>query len=96
MRVNRRRFTRNDRPAKAQVWEIRHHTVAEIQYDGAWHMLDPDCHLFFLGKDNRTIASIEEIEKDLAFYARTRAYRGEGVAESEDSILLARTREEPT
>lgn len=59
----------------ARVWEIRHHTVAEIEYDGAWHMLDPDCHLFFLGKDNRTIASIEEIEKDLAFYSRTRAYR---------------------
>ena len=59
---------------EARVWEIEHHTVAEIYYDGAWHLLDPDCHLFFLKPDNRTIASIADIEQDVEFYARTRAY----------------------
>jgi len=59
---------------RARVWEIEHHTVAEIYYDGAWHMLDPDCHLFFLKPDNCTIASIADIEQDLALYSRTEAY----------------------
>lgn len=60
---------------QARVWEITGHTVSEIFYDGQWHMLDPDMQLFFLNKDNRTIASIEELEKDLAFFARTEAFQ---------------------
>lgn len=60
---------------EARVWEIEHHTVAEIHYDGAWHMLDPDCHLFFLKGDNRTIASIADIEQDLELYSRTQAHQ---------------------
>lgn len=60
---------------QARVWEIYRHTVGEIFYNGQWHMLDPDMQLFFLQKDNRTIASIEEIEQDLEFYSRTEAYQ---------------------
>jgi hypothetical protein len=59
----------------ARVWEIYRHTVGEIFYDGQWHMLDPDMQLFFLNPDNRTVASIEELEKDLGFYTRTEAYQ---------------------
>jgi hypothetical protein len=59
----------------ARIWEIYRHTVGEIFYDGRWHLLDPDMQLFYLGKDNRTITSIEDIEKDLDFFARTNAYQ---------------------
>lgn len=59
---------------EARVWEIKNHTVGEIFYDGAWHLLDPDCQIFYLHRDNRTIASIEQIERDLDFLKRTKAY----------------------
>lgn len=60
---------------EARVWEIYRHTVSEIFYDGRWHLLDPDMQLFYLNKDNRTIAAIEDLEKDIDFYARTHAYQ---------------------
>ena len=59
----------------ARVWEIQGHTVGEIFYDGNWHMLDPDMQLFFLNPDNKSVASIEELESDLDFYARTEAFQ---------------------
>lgn len=60
---------------RARVWEIYRHTVGEIYYDGAWHMLDPDMQLFFLNPDNRTIASVDQLEKGLDFFTRTQAYQ---------------------
>ncbi|MBI4552478.1 MAG: transglutaminase domain-containing protein, partial [Candidatus Latescibacteria bacterium] len=60
---------------QARVWEIYRHTVGEVFYDGQWHMLDPDMQLFFLNPDNRTIASIEQLEQDLAFFERTAAFQ---------------------
>jgi hypothetical protein len=59
----------------ARVWEIYRYTVGEIFYDGHWHLLDPDMQLFYLDKDNRTIAAIEDLEKDPDFYALTQAYQ---------------------
>ncbi|MBM3264031.1 MAG: transglutaminase domain-containing protein [candidate division Zixibacteria bacterium] len=59
----------------ARIWEIQGHTVGEIFYDARWHMLDPDMQLFFLNPDNRTVASIAELEKNLDFNTRTEAFQ---------------------
>jgi len=49
---------------QARVWEIAGHTVSEVFYNGGWHMLDGNVKVFYLARDNRTIASIAELEKD--------------------------------
>lgn len=57
---------------EARVWEIWHHTVAEVMWDGEWHHVDPDLGVWFLRDDNRTIASVAELEKNPEWVARTR------------------------
>jgi len=54
-----------------RVWEIAGHTVNEVFWDGAWHMLDANVKVFYLGRDNRTIASMAELEKDPWLIERT-------------------------
>jgi len=49
---------------KARVWEVWHHTVSEIWYNNAWHMLDSDIGLTYLMDDNRTVASIPQLWED--------------------------------
>ena len=49
---------------EARVWEIAGHTVNEVYWDGAWHMLDGNVKVFYLARDNRTVASMEELQKD--------------------------------
>jgi hypothetical protein len=49
---------------KARVQEIWGHTVSEAWWDGAWHMLDGNVKVFYLARDNRTIASLAALEKD--------------------------------
>jgi len=49
---------------KARVWEITGHTVSEAFYNGAWHMLDGNVKVFYLDRDNRTIASLATLEQD--------------------------------
>ncbi|MEA2063206.1 MAG: transglutaminase-like domain-containing protein, partial [Gemmatimonadota bacterium] len=49
---------------QARVWEVWHHTVPEIRYNNAWHMLDSDIQAYFLMDDNRTLASIEQLAAD--------------------------------
>ena len=49
---------------KARVWEITGHTVSEAFYNGAWHMLDGNVRVFYLDRDNRTIASLATLEHD--------------------------------
>ncbi|MCE5271709.1 hypothetical protein LLH00_10550 [bacterium] len=55
----------------ARVWEIAGHTVNEVFWDGRWHMLDANVKVFYLGRDNRTIASMAELEKDKGLIERT-------------------------
>ena len=57
---------------EARIWEIWHHTVAEVMWDGEWHQLDPDLGVWFLRDDNRTIASMAELESNPQWVARTR------------------------
>lgn len=56
---------------QARVWEIAGHTVSEVYYDGGWHMLDGNVKVFYLARDNRTVASMEELMKDKWLVERT-------------------------
>jgi len=61
-------------PALADLWRIAGfrtrrgypigHCVSEAWYEGAWHMLDADESVIFLGRDNRTILSEKEVARD--------------------------------
>ena len=56
---------------RARVWEISGHTISEAFYNGAWHMLDANVKVFYLDRDNRTIASLATLEKDKWLIERT-------------------------
>jgi len=56
---------------EARVYEIWHHTVAEAKWDGAWRHLDADLGFWYLKDDNRTIASMAELEAHPEWVART-------------------------
>ena len=56
---------------QARVWEITGHTISEAFYNGAWHMLDANVKVFYLDRDNRTIASLATLEKDKWLIERT-------------------------
>ena len=40
------------------------HAIAQVQYDGGWHVMDGDLESFFLLRDNETVASDREIARD--------------------------------
>lgn len=50
------------------------HGGAEIEYEGAYHYFDPEARTFFLGRDNLTVASYEDIHRDPALVLRTHAH----------------------
>lgn len=50
------------------------HGGAEIAYDGAWHYFDPEARTFFLCRDNKTVASYEQIHRDPGLVLRTHAH----------------------
>ncbi|MPY90357.1 MAG: hypothetical protein GEU99_20850 [Luteitalea sp.] len=56
---------------QARVHEIWGHTVSEAFYDGAWHMLDGNGRVFYLDRDNRTIADVATLERDKWLIERT-------------------------
>ena len=56
---------------KARVFEITGHTISEVYYNGGWHMLDGNVKVFYLARDNRTIASLAELEQDSWLIERT-------------------------
>ncbi|MEW5977462.1 MAG: transglutaminase domain-containing protein [Acidobacteriota bacterium] len=56
---------------EARVYEIWHHTVAEVKWDGAWHQLDPDFRTWYLKDDNKTIASMADLERHPEWVARS-------------------------
>lgn len=55
---------------KARVQELAGHTVAEAYYDGKWHLLDANAKVFYLDRDNRTIASLATLEHDQGLIER--------------------------
>jgi hypothetical protein len=50
------------------------HCVTEVLYGGGYHLLDGDEHVICLKRDNRTIASCEEIVRDHDLVKRTHTY----------------------
>ena len=57
------------------------HCVTEVFYDGAYHLLDSDEHVICLERDNRTLASCEEIVRDHDLVKRTHTY---GIGQGEN------------
>jgi hypothetical protein len=49
---------------RGRVQEIWGHTISEAYWDGAWHVFDGNVKVFYLDRDNRTIASLATLEKD--------------------------------
>ena len=56
---------------QARIWEIYHHTVAEAFWDGAWHVMDADMGMWFLTDDNRTLASMANLQEHPEWVSRT-------------------------
>ncbi len=56
---------------EARVWEIAGHTINEVYYNGGWHMLDANVKVFYTARDNKTVASMEELMKDKWLIERT-------------------------
>ena len=56
---------------EARIWEIYHHTVAEAFWDGAWHVMDADMGMWFLKGDNRTVASMADLQEHPEWVSRT-------------------------
>ena len=40
------------------------HTISAVYYDSRWHMLDSRLRGYFLNRDNRTIASLVDLDRD--------------------------------
>jgi len=47
---------------KARVWELRGHTVSEMFFGGAWHMMDADTGRMFRDPEDNHILSVREIQ----------------------------------
>ncbi|MFC2075772.1 transglutaminase domain-containing protein [candidate division KSB1 bacterium] len=56
---------------EARVYEIWHHTVSEAKWDGVWHHMDPDIGIWYLKDDNKTVASMAELDTNSGWVART-------------------------
>ncbi|HUU43838.1 MAG TPA: CARDB domain-containing protein, partial [Planctomycetota bacterium] len=57
----------------ARTFELTHHTVPEVFYDGGWHMFDPTTRTFYIGSDNRSVASVRELEQHTELMKRAGA-----------------------
>lgn len=49
---------------KHRYWDISNHTVAEVFYDGRWHMYDNSLSALYTLCDGKTLAGVEDIGKD--------------------------------
>jgi len=55
----------------SRVWGLNGHVVAEVHYEGAWHVFDPDGEAFYLARDNRSVAACEKIREEPYLVVRT-------------------------
>lgn len=63
---------------KARGWGINAHSVPEIEYSGAWHLLDASLVCYFKKPDNQ-IAGVEDIMGNVAEWYKTHPeYKGNG------------------
>src|SRR3954465_10909836 len=49
---------------KHRYWDISNHTVAEVFYDGRWHMYDNSLSALYTLCDGKTLAGVEDIGKE--------------------------------
>jgi hypothetical protein len=49
---------------QARIAAMPFHTVAEVYYDGAWHMYDPDHRTYYFTRDRIAVASVEQVLAD--------------------------------
>jgi len=56
-----------------QYWDICNHTVAAVEYDGMFHMVDSSMSNLVTGDDGVTLASVEEIAADSGRLAKLRS-----------------------
>lgn len=71
----------NDSIALASLWRTAGlnvapahalgHCISQAYYDGAWHFFDGDMHSVYLLRDNRTVASEQDIVRDHDLIKRT-------------------------
>ena len=47
-----------------KYWDVTNHTVAEVFYDGRWHMYDNSLSTLYTLCDGKTIAGVEDIGKE--------------------------------
>ncbi len=74
----------DDSKCLAQLWQAMGlqtrrgwpygHSVTEVLYDDAWHMMDGDEHCIYLLRDNRAIAGEEQFVQDPDLVKRTHSY----------------------
>lgn len=57
---------------KARHVNTGNHAATEVFYDNNWHYLDANTRNFLLGKDNRTIASLDDLNNDPGLWNRKR------------------------
>jgi len=50
------------------------HCISEAYYDGGWHLMDGDMQNIYLRRDNKTIASAQELGGDHDLIRRTRVH----------------------
>ncbi len=50
------------------------HAIAQVKYDGGWHVMDGDLDSFFLLRDNETLASDRELARDHDLIRRAHTY----------------------
>ena len=55
----------------ARYWGLSGHLVAEIYFDNKWNIFDAELGTFYLNRDNKTIAGMDELEKDPWLVERT-------------------------
>ncbi|MBT1074643.1 CARDB domain-containing protein [Geobacter grbiciae] len=51
---------------------IGNHAATEVYYDNGWHYIDADTRTYFLLKDNRTIASLDELNDSVELWTMLR------------------------
>jgi hypothetical protein len=80
----------------ARVWSMIDHFVAEVYYDGRWHLFDADGGVFYSLPD-KTIASLEDIVKDNSLILGT-PHPVEKISRhrlSEDLLMKVYARDQP-
>jgi len=51
---------------------IGNHAATEVYYDNGWHYIDADTRAYYLLKDNRTIASLDELNDNVELWTMLR------------------------